>query len=69
MRCAKIKWQRVRRSATTAAAGIVAMSREGVDPVVRFKNPLNGEVVVNDLVRGRVVFDNAQLDDLIIGAF
>jgi len=40
--------------------------REGVDPVVRFKNPLDGEVVVNDCVRGRVVFDNAQLDDLII---
>ena len=40
--------------------------REGVDPVVRFKNPLDGEVVVNDRVRGRVVFENAQLDDLII---
>lgn len=40
--------------------------REGVDPVVRFKNPLDGEVVVEDRVRGRVVFENAQLDDLII---
>jgi len=40
--------------------------RNGVDPVIRFKNPLSGEVVVNDLVRGRVVFQNAQLDDLII---
>jgi len=40
--------------------------RDGVDPVVRFKNPLDGEVVVNDQVRGRVVFQNAQLDDLII---
>ena len=40
--------------------------REGVDPVVRFRNPQDGEVVVNDLVRGRVVFDNSQLDDLII---
>lgn len=39
---------------------------DGVDPVVRFKNPLNGEVVVNDLVRGKVVFENSQLDDLII---
>jgi len=43
-----------------------AEPREGVDPVVRFKNPLDGEVVVHDQVRGRVVFDNAQLDDLII---
>ena len=40
--------------------------REGVDPVVRFKNPLDGEVVVNDQVRGRVVFQNSELDDLII---
>lgn len=40
--------------------------REGIDPVVRFKNPMDGEVVVNDLVRGRVVFENSQLDDLII---
>jgi len=40
--------------------------REGVDPVIRFRNPLDGEVVVEDCVRGRVVFENAQLDDLII---
>jgi glutamyl-tRNA synthetase len=40
--------------------------REGIEPVVRFKNPLDGEVVVNDQVRGRVVFENAQLDDLVI---
>ena len=40
--------------------------RAGVDPVVRFKNPLEGEVVVEDQVRGRVVFDNKELDDLII---
>ena len=30
--------------------------RPGVDPVVRFKNPTDGEVVVEDIVRGRVVF-------------
>jgi len=40
--------------------------RDSIDPVVRFKNPLDGEVAVNDQVRGRVVFQNAQLDDLII---
>lgn len=38
----------------------------GVAPVVRFKNPLDGEVVVEDGVRGRVVFSNHELDDLII---
>ncbi len=40
--------------------------REGVEPVIRFKNPLSGEVVVEDLVHGRVVFQNTELDDLII---
>jgi glutamyl-tRNA synthetase len=41
-------------------------SRAGVAPVVRFKNPLAGEVVVDDVVHGRVVFQNTELDDLII---
>lgn len=40
--------------------------RPGVDPVVRFRNPDTGTVVVDDEVRGRVVFDNAELDDLVI---
>jgi glutamyl-tRNA synthetase len=40
--------------------------REAVPPVVRFRNPQDGEVVVDDMVRGRVVFQNAELDDLII---
>jgi len=34
--------------------------------VIRFRNPLEGQVVVDDLIRGRVVFNNAELDDLII---
>jgi len=41
-------------------------SRPGVSPVIRFKNPLSGEVVVQDAVHGRVVFQNSELDDLII---
>jgi glutamyl-tRNA synthetase len=41
-------------------------SLPGVAPVVRFKNPLVGEVVVDDVVHGRVVFQNSELDDLII---
>jgi glutamyl-tRNA synthetase len=40
--------------------------RAGVDPVVRFKNPIDGPVVVEDVIHGNVVFDNAELDDLII---
>ncbi|MFI9652409.1 glutamate--tRNA ligase [Guyparkeria sp. GHLCS8-2] len=39
---------------------------EGVKPVVRFKNPLDGLVVVEDAIRGRVTFRNDELDDLII---
>jgi len=40
--------------------------RAGVTPVVRFKNPLDGAVVVEDLVHGAVTFQNTELDDLII---
>jgi len=40
--------------------------RSGVDPVIRFRLPDDGETVVNDLVRGRVAFANAELDDLVI---
>lgn len=39
---------------------------EGEEAVVRFRNPLDGEVVVNDRVKGKVVFQNTELDDLII---
>lgn len=35
-------------------------------PVVRFRNPTEGQVEVQDAIRGRVTFDNQQLDDLII---
>ena len=41
-----------------------------IDPasphVIRFRNPLEGAVVVDDLIRGRMVFSNTELDDLII---
>ena len=40
--------------------------RPGVESVIRFRNPLDGEVVVDDQVHGRVVFQNSELDDLII---
>ncbi|WP_367401386.1 glutamate--tRNA ligase [Solimonas sp. SE-A11] len=39
---------------------------EGVRPVVRFRNPLDGQVVLKDLIKGEIVFDNKELDDLII---
>ncbi|MFT5573891.1 MAG: glutamyl-tRNA synthetase [Cryomorphaceae bacterium] len=34
--------------------------------VVRFKNPLDGEVVIHDLVKGNIVIANQELDDLVI---
>lgn len=44
----------------------VANAPKDIPPVVRFKNPLDGAMVVEDLIRGRVVFQNSELDDLII---
>jgi glutamyl-tRNA synthetase len=38
----------------------------GIKPVVRFRNPDDGEVVFEDLVRGRIVISNTELDDLVI---
>jgi len=38
----------------------------GIEPVIRFRTPQSGEVIIDDLVRGRVVYDNAMLDDLVI---
>ncbi len=39
---------------------------EGVQPVLRFKNPLAGDVVWDDKVKGRVAISNEELDDLVI---
>ncbi|MDX3906646.1 MAG: glutamate--tRNA ligase [Pigmentiphaga sp.] len=39
---------------------------EGRKPVVRFRNPLDGDVTWNDLVKGPITIANAELDDLII---
>lgn len=44
----------------------LAATEEAKPFVVRFKNPLSGQVVVHDAVHGEVVFDNAELDDVII---
>ena len=39
---------------------------EGIKPVVRFRNPQTGNVVFDDLVRGRISISNEELDDLVI---
>jgi glutamyl-tRNA synthetase len=38
----------------------------GRAPAVRFRMPQEGHTVVDDMIRGKVEFENAQLDDLII---
>lgn len=35
-------------------------------PVIRFKNPLDGDVTWNDLVKGPITISNRELDDLVI---
>lgn len=39
---------------------------QGVQPVLRFKNPQGGVVAWDDKVKGRVEFSNDELDDLVI---
>ena len=41
-------------------------SPEGVMPVVRFKSPLCGATAWDDMIKGKIVFENSELDDLII---
>jgi glutamyl-tRNA synthetase len=38
----------------------------GVSPVVRFRNPDDGEVAFADLVKGEITVANAELDDLVL---
>jgi glutamyl-tRNA synthetase len=39
---------------------------EGVQPVLRFKNPTSGTVAWDDKVKGRIEISNEELDDLVI---
>ena len=39
---------------------------DGIQPVVRFRSPLDGATSWNDLVKGPISIDNGELDDLII---
>jgi glutamyl-tRNA synthetase len=64
-----LREQQIARKEKPRYSGICrdrAEPRPGVSPVVRFRNPLSGAVVVQDLVHGPVTFQNAELDDLII---
>jgi len=46
------------------AAGLVPPSDR--PPVVRFRNPDEGEVVFHDVVKGSITVSNAELDDLVL---
>ncbi|MGV2975764.1 glutamate--tRNA ligase [Roseibium alexandrii] len=43
-----------------------AEAPEGIDPVIRLKAPQDGETVVDDMVQGRVVIPNKDLDDFVL---
>jgi glutamyl-tRNA synthetase len=46
--------------------GSIAPLPTGKPYTVRFRSPHQGTTVVNDLIKGDVIFDNRELDDLII---
>jgi glutamyl-tRNA synthetase len=52
-------YDRTCRDRTTPPSGQSAST-------LRFRTPLEGETVIDDLVKGRVVFQNSELDDFII---
>ena len=37
-----------------------------VESVIRFRNPTDGDVVIDDLIKGKIIINNRELDDLII---
>lgn len=52
------------RPERAAAAGLVPPP--GVEPVIRFRNPDEGVVAWDDLVKGSIAIANGELDDLVI---
>ncbi len=72
--CSRERLDRLREEAM--AAGLkprydghcrdLAAPPQGMEPVIRFRNPDDGSVVFDDQVRGRIEIANAELDDLVI---
>ena len=48
------------------AGKVLPVPPADVPPVIRFKNPLDGEVVWQDLVKGEIRIGNREIDDLIL---
>ena len=40
--------------------------KQSENTVLRLATPETGEIVVNDLIRGKIIFNNSELDDLIL---
>jgi glutamyl-tRNA synthetase len=59
---------RCRERTPASALGQIALpdKAEGRNYTIRFRSPQVGETVVDDLIKGRAVFANTELDDLII---
>lgn len=45
---------------------VAELEAQGKDYVIRFKMPLDGKTIGEDMIRGTVEFDNAQLQDAVI---
>ena len=48
------------------AEGVIAELPKDKPYVIRFRSPAEGSTIVKDLIKGDVVFDNREIDDLII---
>lgn len=55
-----------RRCRELAVAEAREQATQGIDPVVRFKTPMEGETAVYDLLRGEIRFANSTLDDFVL---
>ena len=56
--------KRSRDKARQARAESATPPPEGVQPVLRFKNPIGGSVVWDDKVKGRIEFANARTEQM-----
>jgi glutamyl-tRNA synthetase len=70
--CSKERVEKIRNEAMSSGekpkydGHCRSLNLDDSNSVIRFKNPTDGQVVVDDQVQGKVVFENNELDDLII---
>ncbi|NLK09081.1 MAG: glutamate--tRNA ligase [Firmicutes bacterium] len=55
-----------RRCADLIQSEREALALEGRESVIRFRSSDEGSTVVNDLIHGEIIFDNAMLDDFVV---